>query len=203
MGLSKRERMIVLLTLISVGALVADRLVRAPIENRLTELKGERDKAVAEVAQAKILFQQSQQVDQREAKRAAGLKSDAATESEVTKAMDKWSQDARLTLTSVKPDRLAGDKGVKEIVFVVAGKGSLDAVAWFLYQVETSDLPIKVKYMQLGSASEAGESMSLELRVSALYLAGDEKSSPPTRSGAAGKQPQPRQPEKNNEEQLL
>ncbi len=195
MGLSKRERMIVLLTLISVGALVADRLVRAPIANRLTELKDERDKAVADVEHAQLVLQQSQLVDQGEAKRKAGLKSDAETESEVTKAMDKWSQDARLTLSSVKPDRLAGDKGAKEIVFVVAGKGSLDAVAWFLYQVETSDLPIKVKYMQLGSAGESGDSMSLELRVSALYLAGDEKSSP--------KQKQPKPSEKNNEEQLL
>ncbi len=195
MGLSKRERMIVLLTLISVGALVADRLVRAPLANRLTELKGERDQAVAEVAQAKLLFQQSQQVDRREAKRTGNLKRDAETESAVTKAMDTWSQDAGLTLTSVKPDRLAGDKGVKEIVFVVAGKGSLGAVAQFLYHVESSDLPIKVKYMQLGSASEAGESMSLELRVSALYLAGDEKSSP--------KAKQPKSSEKNNDEQLL
>jgi hypothetical protein len=195
MGLSKRERMIVLVTLISVGALVADQLVRAPIANRLTELKGTRDKAVAEVEHAKLVIQQSALVDQKEAKRSARLKSDAATESEVTKAMDKWSQDAGLTLTSVKPDRLAGDKGVKEIVFVVAGKGPLSAVGWFLYQVETSDLPVKVKYMQLGSASEAGESMSLELRVSALYLAADEKSS--------AKPTQPKPAEKNNEEQLL
>jgi len=194
MGLSKRERMIVLLTLISVGALVGDRLVRAPIANGLTALKSDRDKAVAQMAHAKLVLQQSQQVDQR-AKRAVGLKSDAETESEVTKAMDQWSQDARLTLSSVKPDRLAGDKGAKEIVFVVTGKGPLDAVGWFLYQVETSDLPIKVKYMQLGSSSEAGESMSLELRVSALYLAGDEKSSP--------QQKQPKPSEKDNEEQLL
>jgi hypothetical protein len=195
MGLSKRERLIVLLTLIAVGALVADRLVRAPIANRLNELKGERDKALAAVAQANLRFQQSEQVDREEAKRKAGLKGDAETESEVTRAMDRWSQDARLTLTSVKPDRLAGDKGVKEIVFVVAGKGTLDAVAWFLYQVETSELPIKVKYMQLGAAGEAGDSMSLELRVSALYLAADERLSP--------KQPQPRQPGNTNEEQLL
>lgn len=195
MGLSKRERLIVLLTLIAVGALVADWLVWAPIANRLNALKGERDKALADVAHAKLVFQQSEQVDRREEKRKARLRGDAETESEVTKALDRWAQDARLTLTSVKPDRLAGDKGVKEIVFVVAGKGTLDAVAWFLFQVETSELPIKVKYMQLGSAGEAGDSMSLELRVSALYLAADERSSQ--------KQLQPRQSEKTDEEQLL
>jgi len=88
-----------------------------------------------------------------------------------------------------------GDKGLKEILFVIAGKGSLDSVAWFLYQVETSELPIKVKHMQLGSTSESGDNMSMELRISTIYLAADGKSSP--------KQPQLKQPGKTDEEQLL
>jgi hypothetical protein len=195
MGLSKRERVIVLVTILVVGALVGDRLVLAPIANGLRELGAERQKSLAQVKKAKKLLQQRQQIEQKKAL-SEGLRSDAEAESRVAKALDKWAEDARLALTSVKPDRVAGgDKGLKEIIFVIAGKGSLDAVAWFLYQVETSDLPIKVKHMQLGSTSEAGDNMSLELRISTLYLAADEKSSP--------KQPQPRQKEKTNEEQLL
>jgi hypothetical protein len=194
MGLSKRERMIVLITVLSVGALVADRLVRAPIANRLSTLRSDRDKAVAQVEKAKVLFQQREQI-QRKMQTTGGLKHDAEAESNAAKALDQWASEARLTLTSVKPDRMAGDKGVKEILFVVAGKGPLDAVAWFLYKVETSELPIKVKSMQLGSASEAGDSMTLELRLSTLYLAADEKSSP--------RPSQPKQAEKNYEEQLL
>jgi Tfp pilus assembly protein PilO len=195
MGLSKRERMIVLVTLLVVGALVGDRLVVAPVANGLGELRTERQKSLAQVAKAKNLLLQKEQIEKKKAL-SAGLRSDAEAESSVAKALDKWAGDAGLTLSSVKPDRMAGgDKGLKEILFVIAGKGSLDSVAWFLYQVETSELPIKVKHMQLGSTSEAGDNMSLELRISALYLAADEK--------AAQKQPQPRQPEKTNEEQLL
>ncbi len=204
MGLSKRERLIVLVTLLAVGALVADRFVRAPIANGLRELRVERQKSLAQVTKAKNLLQQKQQLEQKKAALFGSLRSDTEAESRVAKALDKWAEDARLTLTSVKPDRMTGgDKGLKEILFVIAGKGSLDAVSWFLYQVETSDLPIKVKHMQVGSTSEAGDTMSLELRLSTLYLAADDKSSPPTRSGAAGNQPQPRQPEKTDAEQLL
>ena len=211
MGLSKRERIIVLVTILVVGTLVADRFVLAPITNGLEELRAERQKSLGQVAKAKNLLQQRQQIEQKKAV-SEGLRSDAEAESRVAKALDKWAEDAQLMLTSVKPDRMAsGDKGLKEILFVIAGKGSLDAVAWFLYQVETSELPIKVKHVQLGSTSEAGDNMSLELRLSALYLAADDKSSPPTRSPAAqqpfgpgaGKQPQPKQPENTNEEQLL
>jgi hypothetical protein len=109
--------------------------------------------------------------------------------------LDQWSGDARLTLTSVRPERLAGDKGLKEITFAVAGQGRLDAVAWFLYQVETAEMPIKIKDMQLSSTSESGDSMSVQLRLSTLYEGGDEKSS--------AKPSQPKQPETNHEEQLL
>jgi hypothetical protein len=124
-----------------------------------------------------------------------GLRTDAEAESRVVRALDEWSVDTRLMLTSVKPERVAGDKGLKEMAFVVAGKGSLDAVAKFLYKVETAELPIKVKDMQLGSASESGDSMSLQLRLSALYLGAEDKSS--EKPGQSG------QRETNNEEQLL
>ncbi|MBM4027390.1 MAG: hypothetical protein FJ280_18585 [Planctomycetes bacterium] len=190
MGLSKRERLIVLLTILSVGALAGDRLVRAPIANRLGALRNDRDQALAQVEKAKILLQQREQVARKTV-----LWNDAEAESGVARALERWSREARLTLTSVTPDRMAGDKGVREIVFVVAGKGPLDALAWFLYQVETSDLPLKVKSMQIGSASEAGDSMSLELRLSTLYLAADEKSS--------SKPSQPRRKETNDEDLLL
>jgi Tfp pilus assembly protein PilO len=196
MGLSKRERMIVLTTILVVGALVADRFILSPITTRLGELRSQRQQSLAQVAKAKNLLAEK---EQRERKNKTllteDLRSDAEAESRVAQALVKWSEDARLMLTSVKPDRMAGDKGLKEIVFVVAGKGSLDAVAWFLYQVETSELPIKVKYMQLGSTSESGDSMSMELRLSTLYVAAEEKSSP--------KQSQSKPKETKNEEQLL
>lgn len=196
MGLSKRERMIVLTTILVVGALIADRLIRAPIAARWGELQTQRQQALTQVAKAKNLLAEKQQRERKNKTLGTEeMRSDAEAESRVAQALVKWSDDARLMLTSVKPDRMAGDKGLKEIVFVVAGKGSLDSVAWFLYQVETSELPLKVKYMQLGSTSESGDSMSMELRLSTLYVAADEKSSP--------KQSQPKQQEKNNDDQLL
>jgi hypothetical protein len=195
MGLSKRERIIVLVTILVVGALAADRLVLAPITNGLGELRTERQKALGRVAMAKTLLLERQQIAKKE-ETTTRFHDDAEAESRVAKALDQWAADARLTITGVKPDRMAGgDKGLKESLFVIAGKGSLDAVTWFLYQVETSELPVKVKHLQLGSTSEAGDNMSLELRVSTVYLAAEDKS--------ATRQSQPRQPEKTDEEQLL
>jgi len=193
MGFSTRERMIVLLTILSVGALIGDRLIRAPLAARFRELKNEQRELANQVGKARNLLERQKQMARRT--NSALPQDGTEAESRVAKALDRWAQEAGLMLSSVKPDRLAGDKGLKEILFVVAGKGSLDAVAWFLYQAETSDLPVKVKYMQLGSTSESGSSMSLELRLSTLYLAAEEKASP--------KSSQPKSNEADHEEQLL
>ena len=82
------------------------------------------------------------------------------------------------------------------MTFVVVGKGTMESVARFLWQVETAALPLKVQNMQLGSMSESTDSMSLELHLSALYEIAGKK--PP-----ANEQLQPQQPEANDERELL
>jgi hypothetical protein len=196
MGLSKRERIIVLVTILVVGALVGDKFVRAPLADRWGELGGRRQQLRSQVTKDKALLTQIQQKRKKyEASFPPALQNYAQAESRVAEGIGKWSKDVGLSLTSVTPSSLPGDKGLKEIVFVIAGKGSLESVASFLYKAETSDLPVKVKHMQLGSTSESGEDMSMELRLSTLYVAADEKSS--------SKQAQPKRQEKNDVDQLL
>jgi hypothetical protein len=151
---------------------------------------------LAQLAEAHGLFEGRGKLERKwKTMLSDGLRNDAEAESRVARALDDWAADTRVTLSSVKPERAAGDKGLKEMTFVVAGKGQLDAVARFLYKVETAELPIKIKDLQLGSASESGDSMSLQLRLSALYL-GTEKES-------VEKPGQSTQPETNNEELLV
>lgn len=196
MVLSKRERIITLVALAGLGALVMDRFVLTPVLYGLEQVESHKQQLLAEVNEAQSLFERRKLMERKwRTILSEGLRSDAEAESRVARAIDEWSEDARLTLTSVKPERAAGDKGMKEITFVLAGRGPLDAVAWFLYQVETAELPIKVKNMQLGSTSEAGDNMALQLRLSAIYVAADQKPSET--------QSQSTQPEAKDEELAL
>jgi len=125
-----------------------------------------------------------------------GMRSDSEAESRVARVLDDWSEGARLVLSSVKPERVASEKGLKEMTFSVVGTGSLEAVARFLWQVETTALPVKVKDMQLSAMSESGDSMSLQLRVSAIYFGTPDTSN-------RGGQLQPQQPGTDDEDTLL
>jgi len=171
MVLSKRERIILIVTALAVGALIVDKVILGPVKDGLDELKVRRDVLVADVGEAQSLFERRRLLEPRyRTMLADGFRNDTEAESRVLRALRDWSETAALTLSSVKPERVASDQGLKEMTFAVAGKGTLRAVAQFLWHIETAALPIKVKNMQIGSASEAGDSMSLQLRLSALYL---------------------------------
>ena len=104
----------------------------------------------------------------------AGLKRDVSeAESQVLHAVRNWSQESGLALASLKPERVARDGELQEIMFRVAGPGSMRSVSRFLWQLQTAALPLKVEELQLGSRKEGADDLSLQLRISALYLAAE------------------------------
>ncbi len=197
MVLSKRERILAIATLLVLGALAANAMIISPLDKRRQRTTNEKLELEAQVAQAQNLFDRRKMLERKwKGLLSEGMRSDADAESRIARALDEWSRQTRLELSSVKPERTSTEKGMNEITFVVAGRGGLDAVASFLYKVETSELPVKVTDMQLGSAGESGDSMSLQLRISAMYMGASQKTS---------EKPSQKQPEANDhdEEQLF
>jgi hypothetical protein len=188
--LSKRERIILIVTAVVLGALVVDKVIFGPVKGRLDEMKVQRDLLVAEVAEAQSLFERQRLLAPRyKTMLSDGFRNDTEAESRVLRALREWSNATGVILSSVKPERVASDQGLKEMTFAVAGRGTLRSVAQLLYQIETAALPIKIKDMQLGLAAEGTDSMSLDLGLSALYLETEPEAS------------EPEQPEVGNEDE--
>ena len=189
--LSKRERIIAIIAVAAVGFLVLNKFLIGPVTGKLQQLETQKNQLRVELDEAQNLFHKRRVLEKEwKAAMSEGLRNEVEAESKVGRALNMWSDQTRLSLSSVKPERVASDQGLKEMTFAVAGTGSLRSVAQFLWQIETAALPIKVKSVQIGSASEAGDSMSLQLRLSALYL---------------GEQPgpaAPAKPEVNDEDDL-
>jgi len=176
MVLSKRERIILFATLASVGLFVVNTFIIEPVQAKLDEMESQRQQLRGELNEGELLIGNHRRMQKKwEAMLSNGLRNDAEAESRVLSALREWSGAAGLALSSIKPERVASDKGLQEMIFTVAGKGSLDSVARFLWQIETAALPVKIKDMQLGSSSESGDSMSLQLHLSALYLGTQKK----------------------------
>lgn len=196
MVLSKRERILAIGVILVLGALLLNEVVDRALLKPRQKTTNEKLELEAQLAEAQNVFTKRKSLERKwKGLLSEGLEGDAGAESRVARALDEWSRQTRLTLSSVKPERSTTEKGLSEITFVVAGRGSLQAVASFLYRVETSELPVKVVDMQLGSSNESGDSMSLQLRISSIYLGAPVK--------ASEKTSQKQQTEATDEDQML
>lgn len=175
MVLSRREKVIVLVTVVVVGALVADKFVLTPAMDRLEQTANEKQQLLADLNEARNVFERRRLMERKwRSMLADGLLGDAAAESRVLHALGQWSRQVGLTLNSVKPERVAAEEGLPEIVFDLAGLGSMHAVTRFLWQVETAELPLRIRDLQLGVS---GDLMSLQLTLSAIYEEAEEEKS--------------------------
>ena len=171
--LSKRERKIFILTLAVVMAAVLYVFILTPVLDARGDISSDKQVLIREMEKASALFKQKDRIGKEwDEMINGGLNSDvSATESMVLNAMRTWAQDCGLTITSIKPEREKGNGEImKEIHFNVACSGNISSVGQFLWNVENSVLPLRITEFQLGSREEDGKEMSLQLKLSALYL---------------------------------
>jgi hypothetical protein len=171
--LSKREKIIALVTVLVIGALIGDRYVLTPLMGKLNQWATRSQELQAELDEIQTLFKRRALMERKWRQMAGdGLTMGVESESRVLHALDRWSQDAGITLTSVKPLQSTQVKDtLHEKTFTVAGVGPLRATAEFIWQIEQATLPLRIRNLQMGSANESGSEMSLQLSISTLTLA--------------------------------
>jgi hypothetical protein len=173
MVLSKRERIIAVVAFAAVAVLVLDHYALSPLLDASARLDEERTAAEAELGKSTTLFhRQDVMAHKWKDMVTGGLKSDPAeAEGQVLHALQGWADQARLSLASVKPERSMQGEELREITVQTSGTGSMDAVSRFLYLIDESQLPLRIKDLQLGARREGTDDLSLQVRVSTLYLA--------------------------------
>ena len=173
MVLSKRERLLAAATVLAVAVLALDRFLLAPFMDLRAQAETEKQSLIGQMERATSLFALKGRLRPKwDEMLAGGLKGDPFdAETQVLHAVRDWSQEAGLDLASVKPERVALEGDIQEITFQAAGTGPMSAVARFLWLLETTSLPLRIKDLQLGSRTEGRDDLSLQLRISTLYLA--------------------------------
>jgi Tfp pilus assembly protein PilO len=171
MNISKRERLIVIATGVVVALLVLDHFVWTSVKNALDDAQLQQTKLQQTINQdQQVLDRQRTMGPKWKEMIAGGLKHDPTeAESQVLHSIREWCQDAGLTLVSLQPEREPEKKILQEIAFRAVGTGTMNAVSRFLWRVETSKIPVRVKEMQVGSRKEGADDLTIQLRLSTLY----------------------------------
>jgi len=93
-------------------------------------------------------------------------------EQEVLKAFDKWSEESRISVTSIKPQWKRGATDDYSLLECrVDAAGSLPTLTRFLYEVEHSPMALKIESVEITTRDNNGQQIALGLLVSGLRLA--------------------------------
>jgi hypothetical protein len=172
MDLSKRETYIGVAAVVAVAVLAADRLVITPVLDAKEALEVERDRLVLQMEEASRLFERRRLMARKWRELTAGGLTDdpAEAESRLFHATHDWAEDVGLTLSAQRPERTDQDGRVHQIKFMTSGSGRMEAVARLLWRMETTELPLRISEVQIGSRRDGADDLSLQLMASTLYL---------------------------------
>ena len=184
MELSKREQLIVIAAVAVISLLVLDRYILTPFLDSWELVRTEKQRLVQELDAASSLFDRRRRLQKRwtEMRDSRLQTNPAVAESQVLRALYDWSQQNGLRLSSLTPEHGKEETELRQIQFQLSGNGPMRSVAGFLWDVETSSVPLKVTELQLSSAREGADRVTVQLRVSTLYVAGpkgSKKAEPP------------------------
>jgi len=172
MKIENRQRLLAILAAVGVGLLVADRLIITPLASgwkdrtdRILELK-------KSIAKGTLVLQRENRIRERwDSMRTNTLPENVSeAENEVLRAFERWSEDSRISISSIKPQwkRVGDDYMTLECRADAAG--SIQALSRFLFNVEKDPLALKVEAVEITSRDDTGRQLSLALQVSGLLL---------------------------------
>ncbi|MBW8015263.1 MAG: hypothetical protein FVQ82_03680 [Planctomycetes bacterium] len=173
-GLSRREKIILILAAFAIALLISDKYILSPLMAKRSEVKDHKDKLAADVEKGLSVMKRRKLLSERWRKMTdSGLSNDpAVTEGIVLRYLEDVSYKNYLTLASMQPERIERDTdgSVREIEFLVSGKGNMKSVTMFLWDIENAPIPLKIKTMQMGASDESGSQMTIQMRVSSIYV---------------------------------
>ena len=138
MRINQRQRLLAILAISGLGLLISDWFVFTP----LTHLWQARSKKIAElrqeIAQGSSLLQREQLIRRRwDEMRTNTLTNNASlAEQQMLKAVDTWSQQSRVSVTSITPQWKHDADDYMTLECRVDATGDMTTLAQFLYAVE-------------------------------------------------------------------
>jgi len=172
MNINKRQQLLAILAIGVVAIWAGDKLLFTP----LAKLWKQRVVQIADLR--KSVNQGAQLLDRKngihsrwDLMRTNTLPTEnSVAENQVLRAFDRWSQDSRISITSIKPQWKHNADDYVTLECRVDAFGSLPTLTRFLYDVEKDPLALKVEAVEITSRDNDGQQLSLALQVSGLSL---------------------------------
>ena len=188
---SKRERIFLVVTVMVLGLFALDSFLLTPLGRATARLRAER-----ETLEGDLLSSQNKLHKRMMLSRSWNVwigstlrKDPSEAERQILNAVRSWSRDAGINPASIQPERPTQRGDLREIRFQTSASGPFVSLVRFLCYMEGSEIPVRIQRLELRpSKGISTDQLSMELRFSTLYLAGDKgKAEQFPAQGASGK----------------
>jgi hypothetical protein len=172
MAIKNRQQWLIILAATGAALLIGDKLIITP----LTASWQERAKQIAEltqqVKQGSLLVSRDSVIRTRWDQMRNGTLPEevSAAENEVLQAFERWSQESRISISSIKPQWKRTGDDFMTLECRADAFGSIQALTRFLYEVEKDPLALRVEAVEITARDNDGQQLSVGLQVSGLQL---------------------------------
>lgn len=172
MNMTKRQQLLSIVAIAAVVLLAGDRLLFSPLLRLWKERGVQLGQLKQSVAKGALLLEREQPIRQRwNLMRTNTLSSEVSVaENQVLAAFDRWSQESRIGVTSIRPQWKRASEDYSSLECRVDAFGDLSALTRFLYDVENAPLGLKLDLVEITGRDERGEQLAMALQVSGLQL---------------------------------
>ncbi|MBT3379961.1 MAG: hypothetical protein HN742_02990 [Lentisphaerae bacterium] len=173
---NSRQRLLSVAAVACLALLVADRTILQPLLRSCRERSARIRVLEAELAQAEHLSGQAEAWQTRLQEFGANALpgGTSAAESVLITAARRWADKTRLQLSATRPRWTDADGDQPRIFELrITAAGTLEAVARFLYEVETSPMPLRVANLTIASTSSNPRHLTLTVDVCAVLWSPD------------------------------
>jgi hypothetical protein len=177
MVLSSRERYIVIGTVVLVAGAVLYWAALAPLWDRLTAVRAEKNKLAAQLRDDKEKIAASRRLtkewkQQFESGKKIDVKRDwAAADSQLLTDMDSWAKtaDAGVKLIQLTPVRTSDKGRLQQVAWEITGAGTWRSLINLLWKIETARVPIRLGELQISARRDGIDDLTAVFKVSTLY----------------------------------
>ncbi len=172
METNKRQRTLVILAAVGVAFLLGDRLLVTPLMASWQARSKQIVELTRQVNQGSLLVSRDSIIrDRWDSMRTNTLPEEVSeAENKVLRAFERWSQDSRISIASIKPQWKQAADDFMTLECRADAFGSIEALTRFLYEVEKEPLALRVEAVEINARDNDGRQLGLGLRVSGLQL---------------------------------
>jgi hypothetical protein len=175
--IKNRQQLLLIGAAALVGLFAADALLLTPLSKTWKARSARVKELRQQVSEGRNLVAREQVLRSRwEEMRTNTLPNNlSVAEQKVLQAFDRWSQESRISILSISPQRKKDSDDYMTVECRVEASGNLNTVSRFLYDLEHDPMALRIQMLEVSSRDNDGQQLALGLQVSGLVLTPSER----------------------------